>query len=461
MAKKKRALTSLTLFYSQVFCKVIAALSVLILASYLFDIKWLYRPTSHGAATHPITAFIFLLLSCACIWRKKSLKITRSLVSLAFFILVIRFYQQSTGINLIDPVLSYFIFFDTPLHAESPIEMGFNTSVMQLFAVIAIFFLLNRRPWYLIQIFAITAIFLPFVSAVGYAYGIDSFYGQMSPVTTILGFFLTISIFGLTAHRGALKTLLLPTLGAKIARTQLIFGLLFCLAGGFLTTYILDDETSGFAIYVVVVCTYITFTMLASGITYEQFDKRRRLLEKQLHKSAITDRLTGLYNRSEFDQKIQAVFEQQNLNQEINSLLLIDIDFFKQFNDTYGHLLGDKVLQLVANVLKNNTRSSDLVCRYGGEEFTILLLQTDLEIASKIADNLRILVSEQNLTAPLEYESDQQVTISIGCASLSQAETVKEVIKLADNALYEAKKQGRNRICLAHDKSERKTYDNF
>jgi hypothetical protein len=128
MAKKKRALTSLTLFYSQVFCKVIAALSVLILASYLFDIKWLYRPTSHGAATHPITAFIFLLLSCACIWRKKSLKITRSLVSLAFFILVIRFYQQSTGINLIDPVLSYFIFFDTPLHAESPIEMGFNTS---------------------------------------------------------------------------------------------------------------------------------------------------------------------------------------------------------------------------------------------------------------------------------------------------------------------------------------------
>ncbi|MFA0284786.1 GGDEF domain-containing protein, partial [Vibrio sp. 10N.222.55.F12] len=96
------------------------------------------------------------------------------------------------------------------------------------------------------------------------------------------------------------------------------------------------------------------------------------------------------------------VFEQQNLNQEINSLLLIDIDFFKQFNDTYGHLLGDKVLQLVANVLKNNTRSSDLVCRYGGEEFTILLLQTDLEIASKIADNLRILVSEQNLTAPLE-----------------------------------------------------------
>ncbi|MEZ8335880.1 GGDEF domain-containing protein [Vibrio splendidus] len=168
-----------------------------------------------------------------------------------------------------------------------------------------------------------------------------------------------------------------------------------------------------------------------------------------------------MYNRSEFDQKIQAVFEQQNLNQEINSLLLIDIDFFKQFNDTYGHLLGDKVLQLVANVLKNNTRSSDLVCRYGGEEFTILLLQTDLEIASKIADNLRILVSEQNLTAPLEYESDQQVTISIGCASLSQAETVKEVIKLADNALYEAKKQGRNRICLAHDKSERKTYDNF
>ncbi|MEJ2763585.1 GGDEF domain-containing protein [Photobacterium sp. MCCC 1A19761] len=460
IAMKHRALFSQVLCYSHTACVVAVLLSILIFSSYPLDIPWLYRPLTGGAATHPMTAFIFLLLSGACVLRKRATQAAFVLVSVACGFLAIRLQQQVTGINFIDPILSNFSFFDIPLHGTYPIKMGLNTSAMQLCSAIAIFALLKKRHWYLVQLFAIIAIFLPFVSAVGYAYGSDSFYGQMSPVTTILGCFLTVSIFGLTAHRGALKALLLPTVGAKIVRIQLICGLLFCLIGGFITTKLHDDETNGFAIYVVVVCSYLIFTMLISSITYEQFDKRRRFLEKKLHQSAVTDNLTGVCNRTKFDQKIYEVFERQNRHSEANCLLILDIDFFKNFNDTYGHLTGDKVLKTVARVLKNNIRLSDMVCRYGGEEFTILLPQTDIETAGQIAEKLRQLVSQQDLSDLLGRGSEQQITISIGCASLTQSDTVKGVIKLADTALYEAKRLGRNRVCLARDNDDIESYRN-
>lgn len=166
---------------------------------------------------------------------------------------------------------------------------------------------------------------------------------------------------------------------------------------------------------------------------------------ENLSLAAMTDQLTSLHNRRAYEIAIQDHIHRAEEQQTRCSLLLIDIDRFKLFNDTYGHQVGDKVLAYVALALKQCVRGDDFVARYGGEEFVVLLPNTHFHDALQVAETLRERISERRLAIGKDKKlSLGAITVSIGLASLQKGDDAETLFSRADKALYEAKSDGRN-----------------
>lgn len=159
---------------------------------------------------------------------------------------------------------------------------------------------------------------------------------------------------------------------------------------------------------------------------------------------SITDALTGLYNRRYFEQCADREFLRAARYKSHLTFAIIDIDFFKKINDTYGHLCGDKILKEVAFLLNESFRKTDIVFRYGGEEFVVILTETNAEAARIPLERLR----EKIESNTFRFKSqDLKVTISLGYSSdVEEAEDAPELLSFADAALYRAKENGRNQI---------------
>lgn len=168
----------------------------------------------------------------------------------------------------------------------------------------------------------------------------------------------------------------------------------------------------------------------------------------QLYAQAVNDGLTGLFVRRYFDLQLKDLYAKAARYSRCFALLMFDIDHFKQFNDTHGHQTGDQVLQQVARLLQKNTRESDIVCRYGGEEMAVLLPETGEDEAFVLANKLCKRMREHAFHGATGQEL--RVTTSIGVAGYSpNFETPEAMLKACDAALYEAKRNGRNRVELA------------
>jgi two-component system cell cycle response regulator len=176
-------------------------------------------------------------------------------------------------------------------------------------------------------------------------------------------------------------------------------------------------------------------------------DLQKELLEtnKRLELLSITDGLTKLHNHRYFQDELARAFEESQRYQRPLSLAMIDIDFFKKINDTYGHAVGDEVLKAAAKVYRESVRSTDLVARYGGEEFAVMMPETSLQDAILFAEKIRHLIESSTL---MTQAGAVPATISLGVASVphSRIHTAKELIVAADRALYRAKKNGRNQV---------------
>ncbi len=160
----------------------------------------------------------------------------------------------------------------------------------------------------------------------------------------------------------------------------------------------------------------------------------------RLEMLAITDELTQLYNRHRINKVLLERYEVFQRYQESSSLIMLDIDFFKHFNDKFGHQTGDKVLCSVAKTIKSNIRKTDYAGRWGGEEFLIVCQNTRLHKASKLAEKLRKVVMEISLP------NIDGITASFGVGEIVPGETINRLIKRVDDALYEAKENGRNQV---------------
>jgi two-component system cell cycle response regulator len=160
---------------------------------------------------------------------------------------------------------------------------------------------------------------------------------------------------------------------------------------------------------------------------------------------AITDPLTGLFNRRYMESHVGTLVEQAAARNKPLTVLLLDIDYFKSINDGYGHDAGDDVLREFAIRIKKSIRGIDLACRYGGEEFVVVMPETDMAVATVVAERLRRRIASEPF--PLaEGARKVEVTISIGIATLRRGESAAAVLKRADQALYRAKRDGRNRV---------------
>ena len=185
-------------------------------------------------------------------------------------------------------------------------------------------------------------------------------------------------------------------------------------------------------------CALITFVvLLIVHLTINRYQHR-------LEHMATTDNLTGLANRHALELLLEQGTRDASRHQTPMSAILIDIDHFKQLNDTRGHLAGDCVLQGLAATLKENLRSADIACRWGGEEFLVILTNTDLPASLGVADTLRARIEQQ--IHPLKG-GNAAITISAGVATYRKDESQESFISRADALLYQAKHEGRNRVC--------------
>jgi diguanylate cyclase (GGDEF)-like protein len=178
--------------------------------------------------------------------------------------------------------------------------------------------------------------------------------------------------------------------------------------------------------------------LVSAWLVFSMTEQSRRLKDM-----AVKDALTGAYNRRYLELQLDHALETWERYQRPASVLLVDIDFFKRINDKFGHALGDMAIKSLVEVISSNIRSVDTLCRYGGEEFVVLLSETAVQDAAKVAEKLR------NLVEHTRVMPEGTMTISVGVCDVAVVDDVDHWLNLADGALYLAKHNGRNRIELA------------
>ena len=183
---------------------------------------------------------------------------------------------------------------------------------------------------------------------------------------------------------------------------------------------------------------------LRTQVRRKRYNDHLRASVTQTIEMAVIDGLTGLHNRRYLDSHLQTLFDRAVARRRPLSLMITDLDRFKSVNDTYGHDGGDEVLREFARRLRKNVRGIDLACRFGGEEFVVVMPDTEAAIAEKVAERVRAEIAELPF---LINGEGVPVTVSVGLSSLKRGvDSVAELLKRADVALYEAKSGGRNRV---------------
>ncbi len=181
----------------------------------------------------------------------------------------------------------------------------------------------------------------------------------------------------------------------------------------------------------------------------QKLSESNRRMERLVH----IDGLTGVSNRRYLDTVLEREFLRCRRSSLPLSLLMIDVDHFKQFNDRYGHIAGDECLKMIASAINETVRRpADLVARYGGEEFCVVLPETDLPAAQHLAETIRHTVESRDLLLETSHDpASVEVSIGVAMKIPGGKDTVKELLDAADKALYRAKEEGRNRVCYAEN----------
>ncbi|MBU2865442.1 GGDEF domain-containing protein [Pacificibacter marinus] len=405
--------------------------------------------------THGLTAMCLVLLALAVMGRRGFRKPTH-MRDIAFALIaslaVLRIYEAIFWHSLLFSSGVEALF---GLTSDQHIPMGLNTAV-SLFLLSTGAFMRHRLPSLSI-VMILSGLVFPSVSALGFSYQHQGLYGQMSLVTTLLLLTLGASELLLFVRSPLLKHFLTTSSWGRMARLQL----LIVICGAWLIGILaIRSDFDGAAEAVVggVIWLFLV-TMLITGPLFERVDRDRRALERELTRKANIDPLTGLWNR-------RAVREMQFLGTSTDDtgrvpkadhigVIMADVDMFKRINDVAGHCEGDKVLRNIARVLRERVRGLDVVARWGGEEFLILLPDLTHEKAMEVAQVLRVAVASTVTWS--NNGQPESVTLSIGVTAMNEkaGKTLEIALKDADHALYAAKSCGRNRVVMYEDTPHR------
>ncbi|WP_412498351.1 GGDEF domain-containing protein [Shewanella indica] len=419
----------------------------LVLLGYVIGLEILYRPLVDGPATHPLTAIAMICIaSAALIYQFNAFRELNNLFTIiAMIISGLVIVDALFGTELAVKITPFIDKVRTDLLAGKSNGIGTNTAAMALLLSFAQLFANFRLPT-VSQVFAFLAAAFPVVSITGYAYGLDRFYGSMSFYTTTFGICLAVSLLSLTAKYSTMRVLLSPYPSGRVARIQLLLGysIPFSIGYLFLQTIIESHSHDVFGAFVVTVGWSIIILSMFSAIYLDRSDMRRRHAEQALVLAATHDELTGLPNRRQFIEDGNRELHRLKRTDDELSLIMIDIDYFKKINDTAGHQMGDKVLVAVADILRQSIRETDFISRIGGEEFTLLLTNSNVRTAVQFAEKLRKRI--EDLSIPGWTDKFGPVTVSMGVAQTSGIESLDQLVSRTDSLLYQAKNAGRNSV---------------
>lgn len=238
---------------------------------------------------------------------------------------------------------------------------------------------------------------------------------------------------------------IVPIIGIYLKGIRI--GLLYCLVyfGTLLTVAFFGIDTwepVGFTLVSFINLTAVYFIV---GLLIFYYELSRSEAFKKLQELSTTDALTGLFNRRHIDLKMHEVYALSLRYETPFSLILLDIDDFKKVNDTCGHLEGDKVLQKISHLLSMNSRESDIVGRWGGEEFLIVCPNTNIQSAQHVAEKMRQAVEKE------VFDINFPITASFGVSEYKDDQPYEEIVLMVDRALYKAKGEGKNKIVLMED----------
>lgn len=265
--------------------------------------------------------------------------------------------------------------------------------------------------------------------------------GLQSPVIALIILYIVISTFLADQRRALRNTMASMALLLVIALLQEGWGVL--------TGPMVTDLLTYYFLFV--------FTYLVSGYLSKNLHRNEELLKELLVQSremSVTDGLTGLYNQMHFFHLLERETRSSQRHDTSFSLIIFDVDHFKNFNDQHGHLRGSETLRAVADIMRRKFRASDLLAKYGGDEFVIILPQTDKVGAYLAAERLREGIERQSFPGA-ETQPQKKLTISIGLAAFPEhGAGANEILNRADKALYFAKESGRNRTVIYHEQIE-------
>ena len=192
--------------------------------------------------------------------------------------------------------------------------------------------------------------------------------------------------------------------------------------------------------------TYI-YTELSALVAFSIFGFTLGLFAEKVEKLAVNDKLTGLFNRHYMIERFQQLLALQKRYRESLALIMFDLDYFKRVNDTFGHPVGDQTLKAVADCVRQYCRETDVLCRYGGEEFIILCPNSDAQVCYLLAERIRKAV-EMLALEELGFPGPQTISLGVYELPVEQNLSMEQALKHLDEALYQAKKQGRNTVVI-------------
>lgn len=415
-----------------------------VIAAYTFGVEEILRPIAGGPATHPLTALLFIASGLA-VFGVRAFRIPPSSVGilLAVGLLgVLGIVQAVSGTTFLNDMPIFSGTLERAASAGAPISIGWNTSAM--FALVAAALLVRhlKHPR-ASQITAAIATAPSLVAMTGYIYGVAHFYGEMSLTTALLGVPLSVSPLILSARTGIVRAIISPWDGGRFGRWEIaVIAVVIFATGIVIQAQMADDHRSFIPLIVVVAILTASVTIAYGSIVIERNDQRRRRAERTVAHLVLRDALTGLYNRRFLKEQENALIGFAQRQGYQLSILMIDIDRFKTVNDQFGHPIGDKIIRMVAQTVKESLRGEDIAIRYGGEELMVVLLNADVEIAGHVGEDLRQTIADIDCGA----FGFQTVTVSIGGAEVLT--TIPEAVGRADAALYAAKASGRNCVIV-------------
>jgi diguanylate cyclase (GGDEF)-like protein len=438
------------------FHRVKLSLSILVLllagivySGYLFNIEKFYRILASGAATHELTVITIVLIAAAIL----SVKVYRHTVCSVLFAGVagvlasLRLAEILFEQSIISSRLPFSDVAEAAIARGLSHDMGWNTALGILSLSVAIL-LRQKLPKLSFFIGAIAPAMIV-LSLAAYSYAaLSSLHGDMSLTTVTLMFLLSLACLLDWSHYRFLRGFFLPTRVCFVSRVQVLtvvlvpwlFGVIFIILGN-------SEQPFLLAIYTTTISFVFVTMIFVAAFEFEKIDTKTRAYQREMFKRAITDKLTGCLNRYGSSTLAEHAFEKAKRDRQHLHMLMIDIDDFKTVNDNYGHNQGDEVLKSIAEMIQHSLRRSDLLIRWGGEEFLVILEGGNDDSAEVVAEKIRQRVAEAEFFG--QKGQKFHLTLSVGIASYSEdVEDYLTLIQHADEAMYQAKTQGKNQVIV-------------